>query len=209
MVRHLWRGAGSSALLVVCLLPLSGQSFGQGVGIGAGLGGAGLINDPFTFYYEIYLPNQQLQALRTTPTDMINDGAMVRRQYYTQNDRRGLSDPISPYSDQNYDPLHPYSRQQGMERRARPFRFGNDPSNLNGAGPSLYYGRAAAYFPGLRPGRGRNSNVYTRGGGSRPVGNYTGRGSGGGGGTGGLGGGIGGGLGGGPGGGLGGTGGML
>jgi hypothetical protein len=201
MVRHMWLATGGSTLLAVCLMPLSSQSFGQGVGTGAGLGGAGIINDPFTFYYAIYLPNQQLQALRPTPADTINDGAMARRQYYTQNDRRGLYDPISPYSDQNYDPLHPYSRQQAMERRARPFRFGNDPSNLNGTGPSLYYGRAAAYFPGLRPGRGRNANVYTRGGSSRPTGNYTGRGFGGGGGTGGLGGGVGGGL--------GGTGGML
>ena len=163
MMRHLWRAAGGSTLLVVCLMSLSSQSFGQGVGTGAGLGGAGILNDPFTFYYAIYLPNQQLQSLRTTPTDTINYGAMVRRQYYTQNDRRGLYDPISPYSDQNYDPLHPYSRQQGSERRARPFRFGRDPSNLDGTGPSLYYGRAAAYFPTLRAGRGRNANVYTRG----------------------------------------------
>ncbi len=119
---------------------------------------------------------------------------MVTRQYYAQKDRRGLYNPISPYADQNYDPLHPYSRQQGAERAARPYRFAHDPSNLDGTGPSLYYGRAAQYFPGLRPGRGRNANVYTRGAASRPSGNYTGRGGGAGmgGGMGGMGGGMGG-----------------
>jgi hypothetical protein len=195
MVRHLWRAAGGSTLWVVCLVSLSGQSFGHGVGTGAPLGGTGLLNDPFTFYYAIYLPNQQLQSLRPSPLDTINYGAMVTRQYYTQNARRSLNDSISPYSDYQYDSLRPYSRQQGSDRGARPYRFARDPSNLNGPGPSLYYGRAAAYFPGLRAGRGRNANVYTRRGGSGPSGNYTG---------GGLGGGIGG-----LGGGLGGTGGML
>jgi hypothetical protein len=39
MVRHLWRAAVGSTLLVVCLTLLSSQSFGQGVGTGAGLGG--------------------------------------------------------------------------------------------------------------------------------------------------------------------------
>ena len=118
--------------------------------------------------------------------DTIND-VSVTRQYYAQSDRRGLYNPISPYANQNYDPLSPYSRQQGGERSAAPYRFARDPSNLDGTGPSLYYGRAAQYFPGLRPGRGRNANVYSRGGASRPRGNYTGRGgvSGGGGGMGG------------------------
>jgi hypothetical protein len=195
MMRHLWRSANGSTLWVVCLLSLPGQTFGQGVGTGAARGEAGILNDPFTFYYAFYLPNQQLQSLRSSPLDTINSGAMVTRQYYTQNAQRSRYDPISPYSDQQYDPIRPYSRQQGLERVAKPYRFARDPSNLNGTGPSLYYGRAAAYFPGLRAGRGRNANVYTRRGGSRPTGNFIG---------GGLGGGIGG-----QGGGLGGTGGML
>ena len=89
---------------------------------GLGLGGAGILNDPFTFYYAVYLPNQQLQSMRSTPMDSIN-AAMVTRQYYAQNDRRGLYNPISPYAEQNYDPLHPYSRQQGSDRTARPYRF--------------------------------------------------------------------------------------
>jgi hypothetical protein len=211
MIRHLRRTAIGSIVLAICLMSLPSQSFGQAAAAagaaGNGLGG-GILNDPFQFYYGVYLPNQQLQALRPTPMDSIN-GAMVARQYYAQNDRRALYNPISPYSDQNYDPLHPYSRQQGSERIARPFHYASDPSNADGTGPSLYYGRAAAYFPGLREGRGRNANVYSRGAASRPTGNYTGRQAGGGGGMGGGMGGMGMGGMGGMGGGMGGMGGMM
>jgi hypothetical protein len=191
MGRHLLRAAGGFFVLVVCLTSLSGQAKAQ-AGLGLGLGPGGILNDPFTFYYAFYLPNQQLQALRSTPMDSINS-AMVTRQYYAQNERRNLYNPISPYAEQNYDPLRPYSRQQGQERVARAHRFSQDPSNTNGTGPSLYYGRAAQYFPGLRQGRGRNANVYTKGGASRPRGGGGGGGGGmGGGGMGGMGGGMGG-----------------
>jgi hypothetical protein len=199
MGRHLLRAAGGFFVLVVCLTSLSGQAKAQ-AGLGLGLGPGGILNDPFTFYYAFYLPNQQLQAMRSTPMDSINN-AMVTRQYYAQNERRNLYNPISPYAEQNYDPLRPYSRQQGQERVARAHRFSQDPSNTQGTGPSLYYGRAAQYFPGLRQGRGRNANVYTKGGASRPRGGGGGGGGGmGGGGMGGMGGGMGG---------MGGTGGMM
>ena len=32
-------------------------------------------------------------------------------------------------------------------------------SNARGTGPALYYNRTARYFPGLREGRGPNSNI--------------------------------------------------
>jgi hypothetical protein len=187
MLRHLLRTTVGPIVLVLCVISLPNQAVAQ---VAAGIGGAAVFNDPFSFYYAIYLPNQQLQSLRPSPSDSI-DSAMATRQYYAQSDRRGLYNPISPYADQNYDPLHPYSRQQGTERVARAYRYARDPSNLDGTGPSLYYGRAGQYFPGLRAGRGKNANVYTKGRASRPSGNYTGRG-GGGGGMGGMGGGMGG-----------------
>ena len=112
MVKHLLRAACGSTTLALCLMFLPGQALAQAAGAGLGLGGAGILNDPFAFYYAVYLPNQQLQAMRPRPMDTIND-TLVTRQYYAQNDRRGLYNPISPYADQNYDPLHPYSRQQG------------------------------------------------------------------------------------------------
>lgn len=114
--------------------------------------------DPFAFYYAFYLPNQQMQAMRPRPDDSINQ-AVQQRQYYAATQRQSLYNPISPYTDSEYDPLRPYSRQQGQERVARVQRFIQDPSNSNGSGPSLYYGRASQYFPGLRVGRGANANV--------------------------------------------------
>jgi hypothetical protein len=164
MVRHLLRTAGGSTVLALCLISLPSQAVGQ-----TALSTGAILNDPFTFYYAVYLPNQQLQSLRPTPMDSINS-AMVTRQYYAQSDRRGLYNPATPFADQRYDPLHPYSRQQGTDRTAKPARFARDPSNLSGTGPALYYGRATNYFPGLRSGRGQNANVYTRGGASRPRG---------------------------------------
>src|SRR5262249_18464255 len=140
---------------------LSWASLGGRAQAQVAVGGApGTLDDPFAFYYAIYLPNQQLQSLRPTPIDSVN-AAMVARQYYAQNDRRGLYDPVSPYSDQATDPLGPYPHQN-QERAARPFRFAQDPSNADGTGPSLYYGRAAQYFPGLsgRDARAQNANTY-------------------------------------------------
>jgi hypothetical protein len=109
-------------------------------------------SDPFTFYYAYYLPNQQIQAMRPTPSDTINQ-AVIDRQYYAQTQRQSLYNPISPYAE-DYDPLRPYSRQQGKERIAQPFRFAQNSSNSNGSGPALYYNRAGQYFQGLRTGRG-------------------------------------------------------
>ena len=129
--------------------------------MGGGAGGGGFLSDPFTFYYAFYLPNQQLQALRPRPIDTLNQ-AVAGRQYYSQMDRRSLYNPISATGDQSYDPLHPYSGQN-QERIARPYRFAQDPSNADGMGPSLYYGRAANFFPGLKSGRGPNANVTSRG----------------------------------------------
>ena len=162
MVRHLKRATLALIVLSGSLMCLPSTAQAQGF-----MGGGGdFLSDPFTFYYAIYLPNQQMQAMRPRPIDAINQ-AQVARQYYAQTDRRALVDPVSPYGDQTYDPLHPYSGQ-GQERVARPFRFSPDPSNSDGTGPSLYYGRATAYFPGLRAGRGPNANTTVRRHQSRP-----------------------------------------
>ncbi len=151
---------------------------------GAGLGN--IAGDPFTFYYAYYLPNQQMQSMRPTPMDTINQ-AVINRQYYAQTQNRSLYNPISPYAE-DYDPLRPYSQQQGKERIAHPLRFVQNSSNSNGSGPALYYNRAAQYFSGLRTGRGPNANVaVTRRGGGR-MGGGTGGGMGGAGGMPGMGG---------------------
>jgi hypothetical protein len=129
-----------------------------------------ITTDPFAFYYQYYLPNQQMQAMRPRPSDVINE-AVVNRQYYAQTQRQSLYNPISPYAEGEFDPLRPYSQQQGKERIAAPYRFVQNSSNANGTGPGLYYNRAAQYFPGLRAGRGPNANLAPvrggRGGGFR------------------------------------------
>jgi hypothetical protein len=156
MLRHLLRTASSLIALGVCLVFLSGETKAQGL-----LGGqAGILDDPFTFYYAFYLPNQQQQAMRATPMDTLNQ-AVAERQFYARNNMRNVTNPVSPYADQG-DPLAPYSRQQGGERLGRPYVFSQNPSNSDGGGPSLYYGRAGAFFPNLREGRSRNANVYVR-----------------------------------------------
>jgi hypothetical protein len=159
MVRHLSKAAGGLVVLACCALFLPAQVSAQDFFSGAG---GGIVADPFAFYYAFYLPNQQMQAMRPTPMDSINQ-ALVARQYYAQADRRGLYNPISPYaSDQTFDPLRPYG-PQGQERIARRITYNTDPGAFSG--PSLYFNRAAQYFPGLatKTGRGANANVYTRG----------------------------------------------
>ncbi len=154
----------------------------------AQLGIGDIAADPFTFYYAYYLPNQQMQAMRPRPDDAINQ-AVQQRQYFAASQRPTLYNPVSPYTEPEFDPLRPYSQQQGKERIAHVQRFTQNPSNADGTGPSLYYGRATQYFPGLRAGRGPNANVSSArrriGGGGRSMGGM-------GGGMGGMGGGMGG-----------------
>jgi hypothetical protein len=186
MTRH-YGPAGVAALAVLLSLP-AGEARAQLPGV-AGVPDVSqsVLGDPFAFYYAVYLPNQQLQAMRPTPLDSINQ-ALVTRQYYASANRRGLTDPASPFAE-SYDPLRPYSSQQ--ERLSRPFRFSHSPSNLDGTGPSLYYNRIAEYYPemAMRPGRQRNANAYSgrgagraggaRGGGGMGMGGMGGRGMGG------------------------------
>jgi len=121
-----------------------------------------IASDPFAFYYAYYLPNQQMQAMRPRPDDAINQ-AVQQRQYFANLQRPTLYNPVSPYTDSGYDPLKPYSQQQGKERLGSAHRFAQNPSNADGSGPSLYYGRATQYYPTLRAGRGPNANTATAG----------------------------------------------
>ena len=146
----------SRRVMALCLLGLGAVLAPSSVRAQVAIGD--ITADPFAFYYAFYLPNQQMQAMRPRPDDTINQ-AVQQRQYYAAAQRRSLYNPISPYTDSEFDPLRPYSQQQGRERIAQVQRFIQDPSNADGTGPSLYYGRASQYFPGLRTGRGPNSNV--------------------------------------------------
>jgi hypothetical protein len=131
------------------------------------LSGAGGV-DPFSFYYGYYLPHQAAVAAQPTPLDTINQ-ITAQRQYAAVTDRAGLYDPISPYGDEQVDPLSPYSPKRGGERLGRPQTFANATSNAQGRGPALYYNRTSRYHPNARSGQGPNRNLATtrsgRGGG--------------------------------------------
>ena len=160
MRRRLLIQAAAAALFV--LAPGS-QAFAQ-------IGGIGVGADPFSFYYGYYLPHQSYIAAQPRATDAINQ-VVANRQYNAQTDRAALYDPISPYGDEDADPLRPYAPRRGGDRSARPTTgnatsFGSaGSSTMMGNGPATYYSRTARYFPTLKAGRGPNRNVaVVRGG---------------------------------------------
>ena len=87
---------------------------GMGVGLGlqadanAQIGGIGVGADPFSFYYGYYLPHAQYMAAQPSVLDPINR-VTANRQFAAANDRSTLYDPISPYGEDDLDPLRPYS----------------------------------------------------------------------------------------------------
>jgi hypothetical protein len=119
------------------------------------LGGGG---DPFSLYFGYYLPHQAAQAAQPTALDTINQ-ITAARQYAAVTDRAGLYDPISPYGDEELDPLRPYAPRRGGERLARTPGASGVNSNARGTGPSEHYGRTARYYSQLRTGRGPNKNL--------------------------------------------------
>jgi hypothetical protein len=142
---------GSALTLVICLLAPSGRAQAQLLG---GTGG-----DPFNLYYGYYLPHAAAIAAQPTPLDTINQ-ITAQRQYSAMTDRAGLYDPISPYgSEEEQDPLRPYSPSRKGERIGKPVAFANATSNARGMGPALYYSRTARYYPQMRAGHGPNRNL--------------------------------------------------
>jgi len=133
--------------------------------------------DPFFFYYGVYLPRQAALSAQPRSVDTIN-AAAARRQMTAQTDRSGLYDPIQPFGLEELDPSRPFS-PQGQLGRPGLGSGGLIPSgvtnaNINGDGPPSYFGRAQAYYPGLRAGRGANQNLYSGGRFGRGRGNFGG-----------------------------------
>jgi hypothetical protein len=115
--------------------------------------GLGNFNDPFTFYYGFYLPHQAAVATRPTPMDTLN-AVTAERQFNAPTNRSGMFDPVSPYGLDDPDIFGPGGRGRGQAISAPSMN-----SNARGTGPALYYSRTARYFPGMRTGRGPNSNM--------------------------------------------------
>jgi len=148
---------GLTVALAVCVLGVATQVRAQFLG-----GGAGGV-DPFSLYFGYYLPHQAYIAAQPTPLDTINQ-ITAQRQFAAVTDRAGLYDPISPYGEEDLDPLRPYNPNRKGERLAKPQSYG---SNARGTGPALYYNRTARYYPHIRASAGPNKNlaVTKRGGG--------------------------------------------
>jgi hypothetical protein len=139
-----------AALAVMVFVPANQAKAQVGMGVGA---------DPFSFYYGYYLPHQAAMASQPRTIDTLNQ-VVATRQYSAQTDRTQLYDPISPYGDEDSDPLSPNARNTGRGAVAKPqsFGYGNTNSAINGAGPAAYYNRTARYFPALKPNAGRGPN---------------------------------------------------
>ena len=146
---------GLAAALAIVLLAPAGQAFGQVGGLG---------NDPFSLYYGWYLPNAMYQAAQPTPMDSINQMTM-RRQATAQTDRTGLYDPLTPFGEDELDPLSPYGARQAATRTARhantPYTAYSDSRSgaAKGHGANMYFNRTARYHPDLKIGRGPNRNI--------------------------------------------------
>ena len=121
-------------------------------------------NDPFFAYYSFYLPRQQAQALQPGPEATLN-AVTANRQQYAATNRSGMFDPSSSsYGsldfDDDFSPTGGGPRKRGLS--ARGGRYGVHGGNLNGLGPQGYYNnKLNLYYPNLRTGRGKNSNVAT------------------------------------------------
>jgi hypothetical protein len=117
--------------------------------------GFGNFSDPFTFYYGYYLPHQAAIAAQPTPMDTIN-AVTAARQFNAPTNRSGMFDPVTPYGSDDPDLFGPRASQaRGRSNLPNPALN----SNARGTGPALYYNRTAAYFPGMRAGRGPNRNL--------------------------------------------------
>jgi len=157
----------AAALAVALVLP-TGRAHAQFLGAGAN-GGV----DPFSLYFGYYLPHQAAVAAQPNALDTINQ-ITAARGYAAATDRAGLYDPISPYGDDELDPLRPIGSRRAGEKLARAQMSPGASSNARGTGPAFYYGRTARYYPQLRVGHGANRNLAVSrgrsgfGGGSMP-----------------------------------------
>jgi len=134
----------------------------------------GLSNDPFALYFGYYLPHQAAIAAQATPIDTIN-AAQSAAQFRAARDRTGLYDPVSPFGEDDLDPLRPYGSGTRRERMVRPHTFPTSTVNarMRGNTPPLYYNRTAQYYQTLRVGRGPNQNLaISRSGGRFSSGSY-------------------------------------
>ncbi len=139
--------------VALCVL---GSAVGARAQTSAGV--AGVLADPFTFYYGVYLPRQAALASQPRVGDTIA-AYSAARQYSALTQRAGLSDPYSMPEPSAYDPMNPFGTR-APQVLPRTMATGGVNMNVDGHGPAQYYDRAAAYHPGSRGSQFSNSFVY-------------------------------------------------
>lgn len=114
----------------------------------------GSFNDPFFLYYGYYLPQQQLRSLQAGPEATINAITAERQRFATTNRGAlyGIGD--TPGGDET-DALF---ERKGMSQKQLP-AAGITNQALGGYGASGYFLRTGRYYPSVRVGKGRNSNI--------------------------------------------------
>ncbi len=152
---------GLAVLSVISLLAPANRSYAQLT--------SGSV-DPFSLYYGYYLPQQAALAAQATPLDTIN--AAIAGRIPVVADRAALYDPNSPFAEEDFDILHPYSSRRGRERVPRPHVF---PTNTTYARvgrlgqATIYFNRTSRYYSTLKSGQHANQNLAvtrrSRGGG--------------------------------------------
>lgn len=113
-------------------------------------------SDPINFYYGVYLPRQQAQALQPGPEASIA-ALNANRQAYAATNRNDAFDTGAARFDAE---AGEYGFNSGTRAPGGSMQAARIGQNLNGRGPSRYYGRNLANFhPNIRPGTQRNANI--------------------------------------------------
>jgi hypothetical protein len=116
------------------------------------LGGNGS-GDPFFLYYGWFLPRQQALSMQPRPATTLNAMATLRQDSALV-DRAGLF--AGATSRRTFDPNTLFDAPSGGRRMGGTAAIGGQ---VEGNGPSRYYNRTSAYYPGLRTGRGVNPSI--------------------------------------------------
>ncbi len=109
--------------------------------------------DPFFLYYSWFLPRQQALAMQPRPANTVNALATIRQDAALADRANLYAAPASRFD--GYDPRTLFDNPNGRRMGGTAAIGGS----VDGYGPSRYYNRTSAYYPGLRTGRGVNPSI--------------------------------------------------
>lgn len=114
-------------------------------------------NDPISFYYGVYLPRQQAQALQPGPEASIASLSASRQAYAATNRNDAFDTSVNRFELEAGD----YGFNNGIRTPGGTMQAARIGQNVNGQGPARYYGGAKLknFHPGIRSGISKNANV--------------------------------------------------